>query len=175
MDKRLKVIGIIFIVVLIITIIYIISDKDYNHYHEKPNKYLSNITYIIPESFEKDTYTYSINYHYHENYTSCNFEIKYFDNYNNYQNGGDYLKDNIRFTLNANISDIKEININNNKWYLIEKFNNSYKNYYYATIYKGIGYYMEYEIYDYNNGDHEGNNNFCNISYNKIISSVKFK
>ena len=37
-------------------------------------------------SFEKETYTYSINYHYHKNYTSCNYEIKYFDNYNNYQN-----------------------------------------------------------------------------------------
>ncbi len=174
MDKRLKIIGIIFIILLVILIIYYFYNKDYD-YNEKPSEYLNNITYNIPNSFEKDTYTYSINYHYHKNYTSCNYEIKYFDNYNNYQNGGYYLKDNIRFTLNDTISDIKEVDINNYKWYVLEKENNSYKNYYYATIYKNIGYYMEYEIYDYNHGDHVDNNNICNISYDKIISSVKFK
>ncbi|MBR3162417.1 MAG: hypothetical protein IKF19_06785 [Bacilli bacterium] len=174
MDKRLKII----IIILILSVITIILYKYYNNkydYNEKPNKYLNNITYKIPNSFEKDTYTYSINYHYHENYVSCNFEVKYFENYNNYKNGEEYLKDNIRFTLNDNISDIKEVSINNNKWYLLEKENNSYKNYYYATIYNGIGYYMEYEIYDFDHGDHEGNSNFCNTSYDKIISSVKFK
>ena len=87
----------------------------------------------------------------------------------------EYLKDNIRFTLNDDVEKIKEVDINNYKWYLMVKNSKSYKNYYYATIYNGVGYYMEYEIYDYNNGDHEGNDNFCEVSYDTIISSVRFK
>ena len=174
MDKRLKVVCVMLVLLIGVAIIYGYYKNRYS-YVGKVNKNLDNLIYTVPDSFEKDNYTYSVDYSYHENYTSCDFEVKYFDNYNNYKNGEEYLRDNIRFTLNDKIGDVKEVNINNYKWYLLEKENSSYKNYYYATIYDGKGYYMEYQIYDYNNGDHEENSNICNISYDKIISSVRFK
>lgn len=177
MSKKVKVFLIIFAVIIVGLIVFsYCEDYKYRYEDEKErDKYLSNIIYEVSDSFKRDEYTYSVNYSYYQSYNHCSFEIKYFDNYNKYVSGDEYLRDNIRFTLNDDVENVKEVDINNNKWYLIIKNSKSYKNYYYATIYNGVGYYMEYEIYDYNNGDYEGNNNFCEVSYNKIISSVRFK
>lgn len=177
MDKRVKIFLILFVVIIVgLILYYYYEEKEYRYGDEKEkDKYLSNIIYEVPSSFEKDNNYAGYNYNYYKLYNHCSFEVKYFDIYNNYENGEEYLKDNIRFTLNDDVENIKEVDINNNKWYLMVKNSKSYKNYYYATIYNGVGYYMEYEIYDYNNGDHEASDNFCEVSYDKIISSVRFK
>ena len=38
-----------------------------------------------------------------------------------------------------------------------------------------MGYYLEYELSDYMNGDYGDEGDFCKSSYDKIISSVRIK
>ena len=96
MDKRVKIFLILFVVITVgLILYYYYEEKEYRYGDEKEkDKYLSSIIYEVPSSFEKDNNYAGYNYNYYKLYNHCSFEVKYFDNYNNYENGEEYLKDN---------------------------------------------------------------------------------
>ena len=144
--------------------------------YEKENVYvdsLENISYDVPGEFEKSKY--GEYYHYYGNKVSCDFKVDDFSTYS-YSNGKEYLEDNVSVHLNDEISDVKEVDLNGDLWYSFNRKSRGNISYYYAIVKEDKGYFIEYEIRDYYHGDYSnGENNFCKISFDKIISSVKLK
>ena len=173
MNKRVFIIVGIVILFICIFIFFYYRDNNYN-YRWDDKGYLDDISYDVPGNFKSDRYTYSDNYHYYNNSISCSFNVKYFSVYD-ISNGEEYLKDNIRFTLNDEVSDISLVDLNGDKWYYMTVNRRSDTSYYYAIIKNDKGYVLEYEINDYLRGDTDKKDNFCYVSYDKIISSVKLK
>lgn len=173
MNKRVFIIIGIVILFVGILIFFYYEDNDYN-YKWDDKGYLDDISYDVPGRFESDKYTYSDNYHYYNNSISCSFNVKYFGTYN-ISNGEEYLRDSIRFTLNDKVSDISLVDLNGDKWYYMTVNSGDNISYYYATIKNDKGYVLEYEVNDYLRGDTDKRDNFCYVSYDKIISSVRLK
>ena len=170
MKRNVLIIGAI-IFVIVIFVIYKVND---NIYDDDYYKYLDNIDYKVSSEFEESKYSKGY-YRYYNDDISCNFSIDSFSTYS-YKDGSEYLKDDIRFTLNDKVSDINEVDLNGYKWYSLTVEHNNEISYYYATVKDDNGYLLEYKIRDYNNGDY-GNSkeNFCYVEYDRIISSISFK
>lgn len=164
-------IGFIVAIVAIIILCIVVENIDYSDREEK--KALNKISYEISNKFEKDDYGYAIYHSYYGDNIRCHFKITTHDNYDEYKDGSDYLKNRIYFTYNDRISEIKEVELNNYKWYYLTKESDGDIEYIYATLKDDIIYELNYDIDDYANGD--GTSNFCANEYDKIISTVKFK
>lgn len=175
-NKKQLIIGLIVGIVIGIIIIILVAEisSNYTYSDREEKKALKNITYEISNKFEKTNYGYSLYYRYHDDKTICSFEVDTNDYYyDDYKDGGEYLKDNIYFTYNDKISEIKDVELNNYKWYYLSKERNNDIEYIYATKKDNIIYILKYEMTDYANGD--GSSTFCISQYDKIISSVKLK
>lgn len=166
------IIGFIVAVIFIIVLAKVVTDVEYSDREEK--KALKQLKYEISDKFEKDNYGYAIYHSYYEDNINCRFNIHTYDNYyDDYKDGNEYLRDRINFTYNDKVSEIKEVELNNYKWYYMSKEKNEDIEYIYATIKDNIVYELEYEITDYAKGD--GTSSFCSSQYDKVISSIKFK
>lgn len=168
--KKIYIIIFAVIVLVVISIFYFTKDNDY-----VVDSHLSDISFDIDDRFEANIYDSSGYYHYYSDDISCNFDVSYYDNYK-YNSGNDYLRDMVMFSLNDEVSEIKEIELNGYKWYYMSVDSDGKKSYYYATIKSDKVYELEYDISDYKRGDRtEDESNFCYSEYDKIISSVKLK
>lgn len=159
-------IGIGIIAIVVIFIFYVMSnDSDVDS--------IEGISYRVPSEFEKSKY--GEYYHYYGDKVSCDFDVRDFSLYS-YKSGKEYLENNVIFHLSDDIGKISEIELNGDMWYFLGKKNSNSVSYYYATVKDNIGYYMEYVIRDYYHGDYSNDeNNYCMVSYDKVISSVKLK
>ena len=167
-----KLYTIIFVVIILVVIFIFCFIKD--NVIESGNS-LSDITFDIDDRFEASLYDGSGYYHYYSDDISCNFDFSYYSNYR-YITGDDYLRDMVKFSLNDEVSEIKEIELNGYKWYYMSVDSDGKKTYYYATIKNDKVYELEYDISDYKRGDRtEDESNFCYSEYDKVISSVKLK
>ena len=165
-------IGFVVAIIAIVIIAKVVENIEYSDREEK--KALKNISYKISDKFEKDDYGYAIYYSYYNDNISCHFRINANENYyDEYKDGSDYLKRRIYFTYNDKVSEIKEVELNNYKWYYLTKESDGDIEYIYATLKDDNIYELKYDINDYVNGD--GTSNFCANEYDKIISTVKFK
>ena len=161
----------------ILIFIVILGCGLYNVYkvnYDDDNRDLDLITYDIPSEFEKSEY--GVYYHYYgEDNISCSFHMDSFY-VNRYLSGKSYLENNVFVYLSDEVSEIKEVNLNGDIWYSFYKKNGGKMIYYYATVKDNLGYYFEYGIDDYENGDYEGEvSDFCYSSLDKIISSIRIK
>ena len=167
-----KVYIIIFVVIILVVIFIFCFIKD--NVIESGNN-LSDISFDIDNRFEANIYDSSGYYHYYSDDISCSFDVSYYGNYK-YNSGNDYLRDMVMFSLNDEVSEIKEIELNGYKWYYMSVDSGDKKTYYYATIKNDKVYELEYDISDYKRGDRtEDESNFCYSEYDKVISSVKLK
>ena len=175
-NKKQLIIGLIVGIVIGIIIIILVAEISSNYIYSdrEEKKALKNITYNISKKFEKDDYGYSIYHSYYDENTNCYFKVETYENkYEDYKDGKEYLKDKIYFTYNDKISEIKDVELNNYKWYYLSKEKDNNIEYIYATKKDDIIYILNYEMSDYANGD--GSSTFCISQYDKVISSVKFK
>ena len=166
-------IGFVIVIVLIIVGALIQLHIENKKFEKEEEEALSKISFKMPKKFKKESYSYLKEYTYDDKNASCSFKVNTYDNYEDYNDGKDYLEDRIYITLKDKISEIQEIKLNNYKWYFfsIEKNNNI--SYYYATIKDDRAYELEYEIYDYSKGEVESN--YCTQQKDEIIASVKLK
>ncbi|MEE3343329.1 MAG: hypothetical protein VZS44_04480 [Bacilli bacterium] len=147
-----------------------ICEKNSEEYLES-KKYFKKLTYTIPDSFEKkENCSCQTDYSYQKDDVICEFKVEYEGKtYNNSSSNT------AQWYLGHNKANIEEIEINNYKWYKTEvEFQNKdtlYKNYSFISVYKKRAYYIEYIINDSSHGD----NNICEVYYDNIISSLKFK
>ena len=167
MNKKI-LIGVGLVVVIILVVSFVRYYEDSSYYEEE---YLKNISYNVPEKFERSKY--GEYYHYYGDGISCDFEVREISVYS-YKSGKEYLENNVSVYLSDEVSDVKEVDLNGDMWYSFSKKNSDGVSYYYATVRDDKGYYLEYEIRNYHHGDYSGNN-FCNASYGEVISSVKLK
>ena len=165
---------ILFILVGVIIVFFVCSwiYKQSTDYYYDGNEYLDNISYVISDKFEESEYSRGY-YHYYDDGISCSFDINDYSTYS-YKNGSDYLKDRITFTLNDEVSEISEVDLNGYKWYYMSVSKRGNINYYYATVKNDRGYILNYEINDYSYGDSLSGDKFCDTEYDKVISSVRF-
>ncbi|MBQ6494505.1 MAG: hypothetical protein IJI49_00725 [Bacilli bacterium] len=166
-----KVLIVIGIIILIIMLLYYYVKDNYRYYGDKD--YLIDISYDISDRFDASIYDSSRYYHYYEDDISCNFDISYFSTFD-INNGEEYLRKRIMFTLNDEVSDIEEVDINNYKWYYMKVDSGDKISYYYATVKDDVGYELEYSISDYMRGDSNSSNKVCYSEYDRVISSIKF-
>ena len=167
------IIGFVTVILLIILGGLIQIHIDNKEFEKEEEEALSKISYKIPKKFKEESYSYLKNYTYYDKNASCTFKVNSYENYNEYVDGKDYLEDRIFITLKDKISEIKEIKLNNYKWYSFSVENNNRITNYYATIKEDRAYEIEYEIYDYSKGEVE--NNYCTQQKDEIIATVKLK
>lgn len=163
-------------IIIILGVVVVVGMLVYSFIkYDRENEYvdsLENISYDVPREFEKSEY--GEYYHYYGDDISCDFEVRDFYVYS-YGDGKEYLENNVSVHLSDKVSFVEEVDVNGDMWYYFSKKNRGDVSYYYAIVKDNKGYYMEYSIRDYLNGDYSENNNFCMASYGEIISSVKLK
>ena len=171
MNKPIKI---LFGGVIIIIAIMVLGSIEDNTYNKKYKEALNKISVNVPDKFEKKSYGDSISYHLYEDDTSCNFYIDVNkESYNHYKDGKEYLEERTYITLKDKVSEIKEIELNDYKWYYLTIEKNGNIEHHYATIKDNIIYELDYSIHDYSNG--ENPNNYCASIKDEIISTVKLK
>ena len=175
MKKITKVILGIIIVISIIVIATIIQRKiDDKQYENNEKEALSKISIKVPKKFEDNSYSDLKNYYYYDKNASCSFSIETFSNtYKTYDDGKEYLENNIYKTLKDKVSEIEEVKINNYKWYHVTIEKEDSISYYYATTKEDRVYELEYNIHDYTKG--EVKNNYCAQQKDEIFATVKLK
>jgi len=143
---------------------------------EKQIDEFKEISYNVPSVFKKDDdYTFSKYYDYEENNVNCTISFSASDK-SIYKNKEDWFKGTFTFTLNDKVSDLKEEEINGNKVLFIEKKSEKVTDYYYGFESTNYYYLINYNIYDYKDGDREDiDTNKCFTLRENIISSVKLK
>lgn len=174
MNKKFIWIPIVILVIMVfVFVLHVIIENSNNYLKEN---LFSEISYKIPSKFECDEdYTYSRYYNYKENSVYCSFSVHvsekdYYDDINN------WFKENIRISLNDKVSELKEVNINNNKMLYIEKRSKGSLDYYYGLETSKYFYQLTYSIDDYENGDRNDlDSNYCYNAKDRIISSVNIK
>ena len=166
-----KVIVIAIVVIALGMGVYFVFGRRYNYYDD--SGMLDDVSYNIPNGFEVRDYGDSRYYNYYGEYVSCRFEIVGFDTYL-YKDGKRYLEEYVNVRLKDEVGDIEKVSLQEVEWYFLKVNKDNGVYYYYATVRDDKGYYFEYNISDYLNGDYEkGNNRFCEVAYEKIISSIK--
>lgn len=177
-DKITIIIIVIFsgiILFFIINFLKSLINGEYNTSNEETT-YKEKIVYEVPKKFEKIDNDY---YNYDNNDVYCSINIIETEKslyYQSYTSLDDYLKNNITIHLSDEVSNIEELNINNNKLlYLSVKTKNEIV-YYYGIEGTEKYYMLEYKINDDKNGDRNDiNDNLCYTAKDKILNSIKIK
>ena len=172
-DKITLVIIITFSIILIFILIPIVTKNiiDKNNFSDDEEVITEKLEYKIPKQFKKSEY--GDYYKYDTNDINCSFEIENRNKLFSYKTLEEYLKDNIMVYLSNEVSDIKEIEINNIKLlYIVVKTKYSEEHYY--GLEGTENYYMlKYTITDSKKGDRNDiNTNLCYISKDKILNSI---
>lgn len=144
--KRILIISLIIISCLFLSGC---EDKEEKVYKEN---IISEIKYLIPDTFEKDDdYIYTRYQNYKDDDIYCNvsihsYEKKYYD-----EDREIWFKDQIRVNLNDRVSELEENDIQNNNALFIEadKSDNKTVDYYYGFVSRNY-YYIRYK-YGYGN------------------------
>ena len=179
MKKHIKIIIIVGIVV-----IYLFSVLLYQRTTNKPvfldrnDRKMTEVDYTNPEKFENSRNESDyVSYNYYGKNISCYYTIN-IDDYYDYQEGREYLENNVSVLLSDKVSEIKEDNINGSIWYSMNvESKGKYTTYYYVTCRGEKTYELEYRIYDYERGDYEegDDDNYCKTSLDELVASLKIK
>lgn len=171
-----KVLWIPVVILAIIVFVFILSIIVKHSNNRFSENLFTEISYEVPSKFEKDEdYTYSRYYRYSDNSVHCSFYVSV-DEKDYYDDFSDWFKSRIRFNLNDEVSELKEVTINNQKMLYIEKKSKGSLEYYYGVESAKYFYLLTYNIDDYENGDRNDlDSNLCYNAKDRIIESVNIK
>lgn len=172
-NKNIFIPIVIIVLVAIVLGIFVFVKKSENSFSKN---LFTEISYDVPLKFERDEeYAYSRYYRYTDNFVHCSFSVNVDekDYYNGFNN---WFKGRIHFNLNDEISELKEITVNDIKMLYIEKKSRGSLDYYYGVESSKYFYLLTYSIDDYENGDRNDlDSNFCYNVKDNIIDSVNVR
>ncbi len=163
-------------VVLFIVIVFVIFFKTRNSDNLFSDNLFSEISYEVPSNFEsEEDYTYSRYYRYYDNDVYCNLSVSA-DESTIYGDFKEWFANSVHFNLNDKVSELKEITINGNEMYYVDKKSKNSTVYYYGVKSSNYYYSITYTLNDYENGDRADiETNLCYTAKNQIINTVKVK
>ena len=145
---------------------------------EKENLF-EEISYKIPDEFEKDeSFIYTRNYHYYNDSIYCDVDVKAYEKRYYNEDRETWFKDSIRVNLSDEVSELKEIDISNNKAMNINvnKSETNETHYYYGFVSSNFYYLIDYNISNHNKDeDFDEKTSPCYKYIDEIIYSVKVK
>ncbi len=159
-----------FFIILTVSIYQIMEEKvtDKFKFQEQYHDNDYELNYLLPKQFElKTNSSYYQNYSYVGDSSYCTVTIKNIKSYL-YSDAKDYMEQNIYVRSADEVSPIEEKNINQSRWFYQGVKSTSNSKYYYASLYQGRIYFVEFNIY-------QDDDNFCMNSYNSFIKSLNFK
>ena len=180
--KKNPFIGIIIVIGIIIILIFVpfLWPSIPNNYKENNKEYFKEISYTVPSEFELDDYHHSRNYSYYDTSLNCYIDIRAQEKLRE-QSFEKWFKGDISFTLNDELSELEELEINGNKILGIQKrrgedYSWSEVEYYYGVESSNYYYMIEYRIIDYKNGDRtDTETSMCLSTLDTFLSSIKTK
>lgn len=164
------------LICLIVLIIGIVLLKNHDYYDNNKDELFSEISYDVLPEFKLDNSFHSSKYYNYDNGNIyCSFivdadEKEYNDDFKT------WFSKHIYYNLNDKVGELKEITINNNTMYYIDKISGYDTAYYYGLQTSNYYYFITYRITDYEKGDIEDiDTNLCYTAKDKFISTVTIK
>ena len=169
------VIGIAIILVIVLAIL-----QSYKDYPEEEKESFDEISYTVPSEFEVSEYSDSKYYFYYDSDVKCSLDITLTEKARE-RSFEKWFKGEITFTLNDELGELEELDINGNKILGIQKrrgedYSWSQVEYYYGVESSNYYYMINYNIIDYDKGDREASeSSLCLTALDSILSSIKTK
>ena len=168
----------IIIVIILLNVVSFIAEKiddaQYkNKVREQSKIEFSEIEYNIPNEFEDSNFIYSQRYTYDNNEVSCYIDITSYRKYS-FDNLISFFKHYIQVSLEDEVGELNEYEINNKKACNIDVKNRNGNIGYYGFESTNYYYLLSYEIRDDLYGD-RNEENICYSAKDTIINSIKTK
>ena len=181
-DKNNSIIGIVVIVVIAFVIIFLIVNKGNSKLPIKQSDSISPEKEILDKlSFKKfdvldeDDYAFFKSLYCNENGFSLSIIVSFEEIKNNCLDIESCLKSNVIITLDDEVSDIEEVDINGIKWNKITITKKDNVTEYYITEKYEHFYLVELDLWDYYNGDREDiDTNKCLNASRGFMNSISF-
>ena len=175
--KIFAIIGTIIAFIVVVAIIGIEYESD--NYEEEDRKLYEEIEYVVPQDLLVSEYSNKKDhrYSYFEDDCYCSFNVEV-SNKDYYDNIEEYLKKSIYISLDNEVSEVEEIEMNGEKFYsVVIKEKKGLTNEYYYTVESANYYYLlRYRLVDESNGDTAGiEDSTCYTAKDQILKSVHTK
>lgn len=168
----LTVILMVFVIIIVVVFFMVydtsLLDDGYFDSHKKEENI--GLTYQIPDYFQAGSYNgdgyYYYSYNDYDTDTSCSINVYKRENYSLYQNGEEFLRDDVRSSKNQEVSEIGTQEINQKIWYFITVEDKYSITTTYALVEGDMIYKIEYVIY-------EDGISYCKSNQDEFIRSLK--
>lgn len=130
------------------------------------------ITYTVPDIFDYEYGDTIITYENKDGVGICDMSVSEHDKEDDF---GHWFRGNIFFSLNDEVDDITEVDINNNTALYTKRVSEYGTEYFYGFESINNYYLLTYTIYNDNHGDNVNDDNECYSSLDKVLSSIEIK
>ncbi|MBQ8131479.1 MAG: hypothetical protein IJ193_03220 [Bacilli bacterium] len=152
-----------------------LGDGFESNYDRENKELFSELSFEIPEGFKEDDYSTMKFVSYDNNSVYFNLDITAREK-SYYKTAEEFLKDEVYFSLDDEVGELKEEEINGIKMVTLEAKKKYGDEYYYSMESSNYIYFFKFNIRDYEDGDREDiDSNPCLTAKNKILYSIKLK